>query len=53
MDRAMSSWGLRGREPITRAESLQAKATHAEQLNLPIAYESLLPAAIFLYSIIY
>jgi hypothetical protein len=32
-DGAMSSWGLRGREPINRAESLQAKATHAQPLK--------------------
>ena len=32
-DEAISSWGLRGRFPINRAESLQARATHAQPLK--------------------
>jgi len=32
-DEAISSWGLRGRFLINRAESLQARATHAQPLK--------------------
>ncbi len=32
-DGAMSSWGLRGRFTINRAESLQARAKHAQPLK--------------------
>ncbi len=32
-DWAMSSWGLRGRFPFNRAESLQARAKHAQPLK--------------------
>jgi hypothetical protein len=40
---AMSSWGLRGREPINRAESLQTRAMNAQPLNPQFLMSPCLP----------